>query len=473
MTKNRTIRLSRRTLLRGLGATVALPFLEEMRPRAAKAQEAVPPRVLTATLGGGLAKEWQAGDYFGSVLAPLRPFEEKLAFVRGLQGRDNHGPANAALMTGADWIKDVPVTTAPTIDWTLATRFYPEGLPGPLPFLGYGTRIRREENLLQVARAWDDTPSPVGFPHFTPSALFRAIFGRPPTQSAEEAAGEAAADATVVDAVLDQYRHFAGDAGGLSMASRRRLSDHMDQIQSLERAVGGLALEGCDAPELPPDVVLGFIDDIEPRNDPRRSDVGTFLRQGRVMTDLFVLALRCDLTRFGHAVLFPLAAHGIWRGSVRDAAGRLVDFDALRASVSDLNRHGDWHNTNHLLPRHAGEARERALTVAAAYRQPGVDLLAHLLEGLDAPESVESNGRTILDNAVFFAVSELATNHDGDGVFHALGTAGERFRTGVLDVPAGATTRQLYDTVLDAFDAPRVNPDVAFGAPGTLAGVRR
>ncbi|MEM6955503.1 MAG: DUF1552 domain-containing protein, partial [Myxococcota bacterium] len=214
--------------------------------------------------------------------------------------------------------------------------------------------------------------------------------------------GEAQADASIVDAVLDQYHFYTGDGAGLSMASRTRISDHADHIRSLESAIGGLDLMGCDAPELPADVIPGAIEDAFPgggANAADRADVSHVIRQFNVMADLFVLAMRCDLSRFGHAVIFPLAAHGSWRGRFTSTGGAMVDYDALRANVEDLNRHGDWHNTNHLLPRHSGEALERAFSLAEAYRQPGIDMLAHLLDGLDAPESIEANGATILENS--------------------------------------------------------------------------
>lgn len=469
----RRVRLGRRTFLRGAGAMVAFPLLEEMLPSRARAQDQSPAaRVITATLGGGVAAEWQQGSYFTGPLSPLAPFRDKLGFYRGLTGRSNHGPANALLMTGCTWTKDVPRANAATIDWTLMNHFYPNGFPGRIPFLNVGIRNRSAENLLQHARVWDDGPNPLGTPTYTPNDVFRSIFGRLPTQSAEEVASETAADASILDAVVDQYRYYASDAAGLSMASRRRLSDHLDQIRSLEVAMGGLELMGCEAPELPADTVLTSIEDGVPRG-PERSHVSHYIRQFNVIADLFVLAMRCDLSRFGHVLIFPLAAHGHFSDRYRSFDGSVVDFDRLRQSAADLNRHGDWHNTNHALPRHSGEARGRALELAGAYRQVGLDMLHRLLAGLDAPESIEANGRTILENALFFAVSELGTNHQGDSIFHALGPARGTFRTGLIDVPEGATTRQFYETVLAAYGAPPVDPAYAFGPGGTVHGVTR
>src|SRR5215471_8022059 len=86
---------SRRTMLRGLGVTMALPWLESLRvwgdePRGnAKASEA-PVRLAVLFAGNGFhGKEWWAkgegrGMELGQVLAPLTDLREKLLFIRGL-----------------------------------------------------------------------------------------------------------------------------------------------------------------------------------------------------------------------------------------------------------------------------------------------------------------------------------------------------------------------------------------------------
>ncbi|MFN9913140.1 MAG: DUF1552 domain-containing protein, partial [Pirellulaceae bacterium] len=87
--------LKRRTLLRGLGVTMALPWLESLNawsddatgvPSSAEA----PVRLCVTFSGNGFhSKEWWAKGEgqameLGRVLAPLADFREKLLFVRGL-----------------------------------------------------------------------------------------------------------------------------------------------------------------------------------------------------------------------------------------------------------------------------------------------------------------------------------------------------------------------------------------------------
>ena len=88
-------RYSRRTMLRGLGVTMALPWLESLKvwgdevPGNAASSEA-PVRLAVVFSGNGFhSKEWWAKGEgsameLGKVLTPLGDFREKMLFVRGL-----------------------------------------------------------------------------------------------------------------------------------------------------------------------------------------------------------------------------------------------------------------------------------------------------------------------------------------------------------------------------------------------------
>src|SRR3954464_14217169 len=89
-----THQLTRRAVLRGLGVTVALPWLESLpvwgdEPARGRSSEA-PVRLAVLFAGNGFhGKEgWAKGEgrgmQLGGVLKPLEPFKERLLFVRGL-----------------------------------------------------------------------------------------------------------------------------------------------------------------------------------------------------------------------------------------------------------------------------------------------------------------------------------------------------------------------------------------------------
>ncbi len=87
--------LSRRTMLRGLGASMALPWMEsrrvwgDTRLAATKASEA-PTRMAILFSGCGYHRDewWAKGDgadmELGKVLTPLNEFRDKMVFIRGL-----------------------------------------------------------------------------------------------------------------------------------------------------------------------------------------------------------------------------------------------------------------------------------------------------------------------------------------------------------------------------------------------------
>jgi len=88
--------LSRRTVLRGMGAAVALPFLDAMMPARVSAAPAISPRLVAIEMVHGSAGSTSFGmrrnmwapavagrgfDLTGSSLAPLEPFRDALTIV--------------------------------------------------------------------------------------------------------------------------------------------------------------------------------------------------------------------------------------------------------------------------------------------------------------------------------------------------------------------------------------------------------
>ena len=103
--------LPRRTVLRGLGAAVALPFLDAMLPAASlRARAAAAPvrRFQTFYVPNGMAMEYWTPKGEGSafelspILEPLAPFRDQLLVVSGLKANWNyiHAGASGSFLTG-------------------------------------------------------------------------------------------------------------------------------------------------------------------------------------------------------------------------------------------------------------------------------------------------------------------------------------------------------------------------------------
>jgi len=109
--------LSRRTFLRGVGVSMALPWLESLpvwgdEPKAAGAASEAPVRFAALFAGNGFhSKEWWAkgagaGMELGKVLEPLAEHRQKLLFIRGLYNEEAlkgniHSSQTGNLLSGA------------------------------------------------------------------------------------------------------------------------------------------------------------------------------------------------------------------------------------------------------------------------------------------------------------------------------------------------------------------------------------
>ena len=93
--------LDRRTFLRGMGATVALPLLDAMVPvRTALASTAARPAPRLAFVyfpHGAIMREWPT-----RILEPLAPFASRLSVIEGIENRRAYGPVHA--ITPGTWL---------------------------------------------------------------------------------------------------------------------------------------------------------------------------------------------------------------------------------------------------------------------------------------------------------------------------------------------------------------------------------
>ena len=134
-----THHFSRRTFLRGLGVTMALPWLESLpvwgdEPDGSEAASEAPVRLAVLFSGNGFhSKEWWAKGEgkameLGKVLAPLTDFREKMLFVRGLYNAEAlkgniHSSQTGNLLSGAPLASGGEIRSGTSIDQLLAQRY--------------------------------------------------------------------------------------------------------------------------------------------------------------------------------------------------------------------------------------------------------------------------------------------------------------------------------------------------------------
>ncbi|HXR91606.1 MAG TPA: DUF1552 domain-containing protein, partial [Steroidobacteraceae bacterium] len=188
--------ISRRTVLRGAGAAIALPLLDAMIPASTVlAQTAAKPTVKLAFLyfpHGAIMEHWtpekEGKDFeLTSILEPLKPYKDQLTIVSGLGNRPGESQAVHAIVP-ATWLSCVhpkqgqDPNMAPTADQIAAKAI---GQDTPLPSIeistegqGGGGSCDRDYGCNYsgtISYRTATTPLPM---ENNPRKLFQRLFGR-------------------------------------------------------------------------------------------------------------------------------------------------------------------------------------------------------------------------------------------------------------------------------------------------------
>src|SRR5678815_6165902 len=134
-----THQFSRRTFLRGVGVTMALPWMESLTVwgdelSATKPASEAPVRLAVLFAGNGFhSKEWWAKGEgkemeLGKVLTPLTDLREKMLFIRGLYNEEAqkgniHSSQTGNLLSGAPLASGGEIRSGTSIDQLLAQRY--------------------------------------------------------------------------------------------------------------------------------------------------------------------------------------------------------------------------------------------------------------------------------------------------------------------------------------------------------------
>ena len=405
--------MTRRTVLRGLGVSLALPWLEALAAATDSASAQAPQRFAALFAGNGFhSKEWWARGSgktmeLGKVLEPLAPLKEKLLFIRGLYNEEAlkgniHSSQTGNLLSGAPLASGGKIQSGTSIDQVLAQRL---GRGTRIPSLVLGcersiSSVHKNYSMLYSSHiSWSSptTPTPLEtYPALAFDRLFRDDVSR--------------GDKSVLDLVL-------GQANGLSRRvsswDRRKLDEYLTSVreveQRLDRAGQERQLEGwrptLEEPnmERPPD---GMPQDIE--------------RHMRLMSDILVLAFQTDTTRICTLKLN------------NDHSSLRFPHLGVDYMIHHLLSHKDtqdWLKVNQFF----------------------VSQLAYIARRLD---QIQEGEKTLLDNStVLFCSSMLTGSHDATQLpVMILGRGGGRLETGrVLDYLESPNRKMcsLYLSLMD------------------------
>jgi hypothetical protein len=312
-------RVSRRSLLRGAGVSLALPFLDAMIPPFAKAaavQAATPTRMAFLYVPNGIVmEEWtpKTGDGPGEWAIPedlpritraIAPYRNDVLILSGLDcnngkalgdGPGDHGRAGAAYLTathpkksaGKDLHAGVSVDQVAARKLEGTTRFASlelgceEGVQGGNCDNGYSCTY---SNTL----AWKTPTTPLP-PEVRPRAVFERLFGSldfgtDPVRRRRQEMYEK----SILDGVLEDARRLQASLGG---ADRNKMEEYLSSVREIETRIQSVERS-------PKTATIDYA-------APSTGVPSDFGEHARLMTDLLVLAFQTDMTRIA-TLLFSI-----------------------------------------------------------------------------------------------------------------------------------------------------------------------
>jgi hypothetical protein len=288
--------LPRRTALRGLGATMALPFLEAMLPPfSLRAQAARKPvhRFQTFYVPNGMAMEYWSPKGEGSafelspILEPLAPFRNQMVVLSGIKANWNyiHAGASGSFLTGATHggRNEVEIVADVSMDQILARRFARETQVASLELsmdlpANAGACTGNLSCAYTHTLSWRSPTQPLPM-EWNPRAVFEKLFGD--SDSTERPAREARLrqHKSILDSVNVKLADLKRELGP---GDRTKVDEYTEAIRDIERRIQKSEEQG--------DVPLPAME--QPQGAPP-----VFEDHLAMMLDLQVLAFQSDLTR--------------------------------------------------------------------------------------------------------------------------------------------------------------------------------
>jgi hypothetical protein len=290
--------LPRRTFLRSMGVTLALPMLDAMVPALSAASGHKTPRLgFIYVANGVIQNQWTpssvgTGFELSPILKPLEPLRDHVNVLSGLShlqadtfgdGTGDHPRASAVWLTGVHAYDrtrpGVEVRLATTAD-QLAAKAIGKGTQVPslelhVDFPTQGSCDSGDCFYVNTV-SWRNptTPNPA---ESHPRIVFERLFGD--GGSAAERSARARRTGSLLDSVTDEVRFLAKTLGS---GDTNKLSEYLDSVREIEQRIQNTEAQGELSVELP-DRPIDIPDSFEDHT--------------KLMLDLVALAFRADITR--------------------------------------------------------------------------------------------------------------------------------------------------------------------------------
>ena len=429
--------LDRRTLLKGVGAAIALPWLDAMRPAMAAKLANQARRVAVVYVPNGIVmKDWKPADVgaefaFTRILKPLEPFRQDITVLSGLANNaankargGGHAKASGSFLSGTPpkYTAGPDVHAGVTFDQLAAKHWSAETRVASLQIGCEDSRMvgncdTGSSCAYTNSLSWKDpdTPLPV---EVNPRSVFERLFGTvDPSLPADVRARRAMYRKSILDQTAENTQRLTADLGP---ADRHKMDEYLTGIREVEVRIASSEKDPITPPsEKPSGIPFDYAEYV------------------KLMFNLQVIAFQSDLTRVSTMMLgregsvrtypeigvpdphHPLTHH---RGhpdfiekvtkincfhaelfawfverlkSTPDGDGSLLDHSAILygGALSDGNAHSNV-DLPLVLAGHAGGIRG-GRHIASAANTPVANLFVHLLNsvGLETERFADSTGQ--------------------------------------------------------------------------------
>ena len=407
--------LSRRTVLRGTGATIALPLLEAMLPARTAFADTPAGKTIKrfAFIGfphGAIMDRWspkETGTNYtmSPILEPLEPLRQHLTIVSGLRNKPAETPEPHAYIEQG---------------WLTCVKPWDFGKSGPdagvscdqiaARHVGQDTRLPSLELTTgqgSAKIAWRTPTQPLP-QEGNPRAVFQKLFGQGDTD--QERAQILAETGSILDRVQGEAKRLQASLG---VQDRKVVGDYLDSVREIERRVQ-MAEKASNTELNIPDAPIGTPNDITD--------------YFKIMFDLMALAFQADVTR---VITFSMD---------REASMRTYTNLGIAEGCHTLSRHGN-----------NPEKMDKLVKIQNYHTK----VFSEFVKKLAAAK--EADG-TVLDHATILFGSDMSNSdrHNNDPLPSAiLGHANGKIKGGQhLKYPQDSRHGDLIYTLLERNDIP-------------------
>lgn len=419
---------SRRTMLRGLGVSMALPWMESLtvwgdEAKAKTSASEAPTRMAILFSGCGFHKTewWAKGEgksmELGKVLHPLNDFRDRLTFIRGLYNAEAlkgniHSSQTGNLLSGAPLSAGGTIRSGASVDQIVAQKI---GHQTKLPSLVLGCEkanpsVHKNYSMLYSSHiSWSSptTPTPL---EVYPALAFDQLF-KDSTQRGDE---------SVLDAVLGDSHDFRRS---ISRLDQQKLDEYLNSVREVEQRIENAGQRG---------ELQGWRPTLTNPNIPRPQDgfPQDIVEHMRLMSDILVLAFQTDTTRV--CTLKLNNDHGTLRFPH-------LGVDYMIHHLLSHSDTDDWLKVNQFF----------------------LEQVAYIARKMD---SIQEGDRTLLDNSMLMLCSSMLNGHHDATQLPVVmvGGGGGKIKGGQNLDFLGQSDRQMCRLYLSMMDNMGIHKD-AFG----------